>query len=408
MRVGILTYHCPPNFGAQLQAISTVGFLKKCGHEPIVLHYYPKDLEEMYFKRIPKYQIECHKRFTKEVLPLSALCRNEDELINEINKLDLQLIILGSDALFKYVPMVKRTHFSFKKFRIVRSIIVSCEDLHGNPFFGGFISKLKKVIPVSAFSVSSQNCPFEVMTPIERNTMGDWMRQFSQITVRDEWTANMVKFLTGKDIISITPDPVFSFNQNCYLKIPSKKEITEKYDLNENYILLSFSHKYINEKYLTTIKDELEHNKIQPVALPMPEELVSANIEKKIDLPLSPLDWYALIIHSKGYIGERMHPIVVCLHNSIPFYCFDEYGIIDRKLGGLIKRHNLKSSKTYLVVKTADFTDHLYSYWSKKSFPLAKEVVWRILSFDKNKCSSFSSSYQQKYTQAMNNLLGTM
>lgn len=31
MKIGILTYHCVPNFGAQLQTISTVGYVKKNG-----------------------------------------------------------------------------------------------------------------------------------------------------------------------------------------------------------------------------------------------------------------------------------------------------------------------------------------------------------------------------------------
>ena len=48
MRIGVLTYHCPPNFGAQLQAVSTVGYLRRVGHDVIVLNWYAKDLEEMY------------------------------------------------------------------------------------------------------------------------------------------------------------------------------------------------------------------------------------------------------------------------------------------------------------------------------------------------------------------------
>ena len=47
MRIGVLTYHCPPNFGAQLQAVSTVGYLRRVGHDVIVLNWYAKDLEEL-------------------------------------------------------------------------------------------------------------------------------------------------------------------------------------------------------------------------------------------------------------------------------------------------------------------------------------------------------------------------
>lgn len=48
MKIGILTYHCVPNFGAQLQALSTVCYLKRAGYEPILLNWYPKDLQVMY------------------------------------------------------------------------------------------------------------------------------------------------------------------------------------------------------------------------------------------------------------------------------------------------------------------------------------------------------------------------
>lgn len=52
----------------------------------------------------------------------------------------------------------------------------------------------------------------------------------------------------------------------------------------------------------------------------MPENDFSlSSTDVTISIPLNPIDWYALIKYSKGYIGERMHPIVVSLHNSVPF-----------------------------------------------------------------------------------------
>ena len=39
MRIGILTYYRVPNFGANLQAISTYYCLKKLGHEIVFLNY---------------------------------------------------------------------------------------------------------------------------------------------------------------------------------------------------------------------------------------------------------------------------------------------------------------------------------------------------------------------------------
>ena len=85
MRIGVLTYHCPPNFGAQLQAISTVGFLRNAGHEVVVLNWYAKDLEEMYSQRIPPQQVSCHNLFAQKSsekgIAFQALTRKRSEVV---------------------------------------------------------------------------------------------------------------------------------------------------------------------------------------------------------------------------------------------------------------------------------------------------------------------------------------
>ena len=112
MKIGILTYHCVPNFGAQLQATSTVGYLKRMGHEAVVLNWYPQDHEDMYAQRVPREQIAAHNAHTDTYLPITQKCRNEKELINVIEQNNLDAIFVGSDALFKYVPESKRKIFS--------------------------------------------------------------------------------------------------------------------------------------------------------------------------------------------------------------------------------------------------------------------------------------------------------
>ena len=63
----------------------------------------------------------------------------------------------------------------------------------------------------------------------------------------------------------------------------------------------------------------------------MPDEGVNFkhSFEYVIPSPLSPIDWYALIKYSNGYIGENMHPIVICLHNAVPCYSIDNWGNFD-------------------------------------------------------------------------------
>lgn len=407
MKIGILTYHSVPNFGAQLQATSTVGYLRRMGHTPIVLNWYPRDLENMYSERIPESQIQAHNHYTKCILPISPVCRTERELIEIVEHEKLDAILVGSDALFKYVPNKNRSYFDKRHFRKVHNDCLSVEKVKGNPFFGGFISQLSTKIPVMAFAVSSQNCPYKRMTQEERLYMKQCMDNFSYISARDEWTKQMAQYITGRNDVIIAPDPVFSFNQNLYMDIPKKGEILTKYGLQENYILLSFSTWYNTSEYIATIANEVEKRGFQAVAFPMPEKLFGFGLETKVELPLDPLDWYALILYSKGYIGERMHPIVVCLHNSIPFYCFDEYGIYARSLWGLRKKYLTNSSKTYLIVKEANLLPNLYSYKSGEKLPNASFVMDKIVYFPKEKCDSFAESYQSYYEECMQSVLNS-
>ena len=402
MKIGILTYHCVPNFGAQLQALSTVEYVKRQGHVPVVLNWYPLDLEKMYAGRIPREQVMIHSQFANRQLPLTKRCYNENDLINIIKNEDIDGVIVGSDALFKYIPIVKRYHLN--KNRIIhKQEILSVDSLKGNPFWGSFISLLPNGIKAAAFSVSSQNCPYNSMFPFEKKRMKNALNNYSYISVRDKWTQQMIKKMTGEEV-DVTPDPVFAFNQNCSNHIPSRDEIQKKFHLPDRYVLLSFSSWFVNADYITQIAKALMENGFSPVLLPMPEGVRSdVEICQYIHLPIDPLDWYSLIIYSFGFIGERMHPIVVCLHNNIPFFSFDEYGTYKRSLYS--KKYIPKSSKTYSIVKEAGLINNLYSYKWVEPLPAANEITNKLLSFDKLACQTFSLRFLKEYDLCMQKVL---
>jgi len=398
MKIGLLTYHCVPNFGAQLQAMSTVGYLRRMGHEAIVLHWYPQNLEDMYRNgRIPESQMDCHELFTKEQLPITEICRTEAELIRVVDEENLDGIVLGSDALFKFRPAATRKEGE----------IIPSEILEENPFFGEFLRKTSKRIPTSVYAVSSQDCAFKRMTSEENLRMKNAMSNFNCISVRDEWTADMVRFVTGNKNVPIYPDPVFGFNVNLGHKVFSKEDICKRFNLPEKYVLISFSRHFMHADYIQQLADCFAERGMEPVALTMPEGLQDFGIKKIIDVPVTPLEWYSLIVHSCGFVGERMHPIVVCLHNVVPFFCFDEYGCLKPKYFTRkkfwIPRHvpDWHTSKTYLILKRADLLKNWYSYHSGKDYPVVNSVVESILSFEREKCHVFAQMYKEKYEEGM-------
>jgi len=399
MKIGILTYHCVPNFGAQLQALSTVGYLKKQGHTPYIIHWYPDDLKEMYSKRIPAQQILCHDKFTEDYLPITEICKKEEDVINVIDRYKFDGLLVGSDALFKYIPERERWIVRKRKLKIERRRVLTVENLKCNPFFGGFLSRIEHKIPAVVFSVSSQNCLYTRMKDSEKETMKNYLENYIDISVRDNWTKQMVECVTGRKDIKITPDPVFSFNYNVD-DIAEIESLKAKYKIKGKYVLLSFSSWYNKKTYLDEVATELSKNGLQPVFLTMPEGLYASDNFDKIDVPINPLEWYTLIKCSNGYIGERMHPIVVSLHNSTPFYCFDEYGKLS-KYWDLIRSYEEESSKTFCILKDADFLNNMYSYNSGKPLPQPSEIVNKILTFDRQKCNDFAELKKKEYDRCM-------
>jgi len=407
MKIGILTYHRVCNFGAQLQAVSTVGFFKQKGYEPVVINWYPKDLDEMYQKRVSSEQYKCHIDFVEQNMPLTKLCQTEDELLQVIDENNFDAIILGSDALFKYLPISERKVFSLRKLRFVNIYPTSDQILKGNPFWGSFIPKLKKSIPVVVFSVSSQNAPYKKTNEQEYDELKKSLERFKYITVRDEWTKQMVQYFLGNTDIPVTPDPVFSFNQNTYLPVLSKQELKEKYNLPDKYVLLSFYFKKIDMLFVKEIAGRLITNGYTPVAFPHPEGLEDYDgSTHKISMPLSPLEWYYLIKYSTGYIGERMHPIIVSLHNAVPFFCFDEYGTTQKLIPYIDKfgKFIWKSSKIYHILSKAGLLNNVVSI-KKLSKITPQMVVDKLLTFDKQKVLAFSEQQQLDYKNSMNDLL---
>lgn len=408
MKIGVLTYHRVPNFGAQLQALSTFSYFKKQEQKVLLIDWYPKDVKRMYENRVAKEQIECHNRFIENFADLSIRIDNYNDFIEYLNNERFDIIFIGSDAVFKYLPIKKRKIFNLRQCRIIRSSITSDLDYKDNPFWGAFRNDLSYSPQLLGFSVSCQNTAYKMLNDAERKDLSECVSNFSHITARDKWTAKMVSYLGYKGKVCITPDPVFSFNQNIQFKLPTKKEIINKYKLPDKYILLSFRLSLLSQSYVDTIAKYFEDNGYATVSFPMPEGLKRFDTQYFIDVPLSPLDWYCLIKYSEGYIGERMHPIIVCLHNSVPFFCFDEYGIKKTIIPKIYRYFNCESSKIYHILKNADMLEHRVGYFENKSMPSAKKIFHIIKNTDINHMHQFSIKQGKAYFNSMKNLMSNI
>lgn len=401
MKIGLLTYHSVYNFGASLQLFSSISYLRKKGHEPVVINWVPYDLEKRYDKNIPAEQADVHKDFARRKFALTGLCRTAEDVADIIVEHDIELVITGSDAVLQHSTALSRLTMS-KRGPVLRKKPGS-DVLYPNPFWGSFIPFLKKDIPVVIMSASSQNTRYGLIRGSLRKAMADNLSRFSMVSVRDEWTRDMVRYLSyGKVEAEKTPDPVFAYNYNVDDQI-GEQEIRERFDLPENYLLVSFRTKRcISGEWMDSLQDMAAKNNMECVALAMPDGIkFEHNFRKSVELPIDPEEWYAIIKHSAGYIGENMHPVVVAIHNNVPFYTFDSYGIVRFKV------HVVgRSSKIYDILADAGLLHNRSGILSRAyKMPDPAYVMDRITGFDHDACRILSKSRQEEYDRMMNRIL---
>lgn len=404
MKIGLLAYHAVCNFGAMLQLLSTYMFLKNHGHEPVIINWVAKDLENYYAQNTPISQIENQLKLRLQLWKETALCRTIKDVANIISNEQIDAVIIGSDAVAQHHPLFERIVFPCRNIIAINS--VTSDVLFPNPFWGIWTDYLDKPVPVALMSAASQDSKYKYISKKLRKQMKERIMAFSYVSVRDVDTQKMFSFITeGQCCPSVTPDPVFAFNQNAASLVPSKEELMKKYGLSGKYMLISFKNEKrcnVSQTWLNKFQDIAKHHGIQCVSLPFSTSLSAGELESEIALPLNPIDWYALLKYSCGYIGNNMHPIVVCIHNTVPFFSFDNYGT--KHANGLFC--DSSTSKIRHILKVANLLDcRIASNSLFRRTPSPVHVFNKLQTFDKAKCKNFAQGYLNKYNEMMTKIL---
>lgn len=400
MRIGIITYYKVPNFGANLQAVSTFFYLKNHGYEPVFISYISKEGLRAIEKGKEDPQMNAHLNFVNSnIIEQTPVCQTAGDVLKVVKDYTLDGIIVGSDALLQHHPYITRIRKGKRKpFFIVP---VTSDRLFPNLCWGVNISDK---VPMALMSVSSQNSEYKQFLFSTKMKMRKSLSHFKYISVRDTWTQNMLKSITKKEY-PVTPDPVFAFNKNASNIIPPKSDIIERFGLPDKYVLLSLFSQVISQNTISELKRLLKNEGITLVILPLPTGVnFKHDADIEIKRPLSPIDWYALIKYSQGYIGSNMHPVVVCLHNAIPCFSIDNWGRIDfwgRKI-------NDGSSKVEHIMSVFGVLANHKSITRSYCNVSAIEIVNAIKSFPKDKVKSISDDLCKRYEDMMDDIINSI
>lgn len=306
MKIGILTFHRPCNFGANLQAFCSYNALKLLGHNVKVIDYV-READDTYTSSIPRQQFEEHKKFLTEKLSLTKTVRTTKELQNVVFEEYFDLIVIGADAVWR-CPKDDDVYFAKWLF----------ED-----------SRLSH-IPVVSLSAAHMGNGFKTLSAQERLTIKDCIVKFKYVTVRDNWTRCAINrdIFNGDDFVKIiTPDPVMMLDALCDQEWDSQGLEAKK------YYLMSLSKDWAKGRsgcwkrlWFHSFKRIVNRAGYCLVELPLPEGTSGMPFDYSIPYPIHPLQWFLWLKNAKAYCGQRFHSIVSCISAGTPFFSIDVYG----------------------------------------------------------------------------------
>jgi hypothetical protein len=410
MKIGILTFYRVDNFGANLQALSTYCYLKKQGHEPVMLEYVSRvtaayswisDFKGKYKPKKRLVQKAEHLHFIDSYIKNQIRnLRSSSDVLKAIKENRIDAIIVGSDAVVQHWPM-----FSTLKFNLHRPYWFEPfppERRFPNPFWGiGYADR----IPTAMMAVSSQNSPYRKFTFITKKRMKQALGRMRYISVRDAWTKNMMYASAPFLDIDLMPDPVFALNQNLGDAIPSENEIRSKFRLPQKYVLVGLRSQIFSVEFLKELNEKFKMQGKECVAFNIDGAMAFNHpFAYETAAPISPLDWFALIKYSAGYIGCNMHPIVSALTCGVPCFSIDNWG--STNFWG--RRIKDGSSKVQDVLSQYDIVDWRKPIENGFCDVSPQEVVDRINAFPVDKVRTISAKRLEKYNQVMRKILSSL
>ena len=225
MKIGILTHYKVNNQGAQLQLYGLYNFLKELGHHPYVLTYKKNyDFDTRNWEKRNEISINSIGYILKEFLIKKGL------KLTWHNYLKYRTNGKFRKENFKYA------HYALDHMdaAIVGSDEVLSLQCGPNIMMYGHAVNADRLITYAPCSSVTSAEEIEKWHCTALYSSG--LKMFHALSARDEFTASVIKELTGRDDVQLTCDPVllydFSKVHTPYKKIKQKYIIAYAYDRN--------------------------------------------------------------------------------------------------------------------------------------------------------------------------------
>lgn len=355
MRVGILTQPLYCNYGGLVQCYALQQTLKKLGHETVVLQrewdrqytitgalvYYPKMLVKKLLGRRESWHYyvtqekrdyiakETNKFTEKYITPRSKPCYTTKQLHQEVERLLLDAIIVGSDQVWRpcYSP---------------------CQPNYFLDFLPAE-SKIKRISYAASFGGDNWNGSSELTAQCAK-----LLQKFDAVSVREQSGIRLCKEHFNVDAIHVL-DPTMLLEKEDYMNIANSHI---KRGTLFNYVLDRSSEK---QHIIKTIADKT--SKISFCSMPEQDDSIY-NLYSDIDRSVYPPveNWLSAFHEAEMVVTDSFHGTVFSIIFNKPFW------VIGNEGRGMARFETLLS--------LFELEDRMISSKTVASVNLNKEIDW--------------------------------
>lgn len=357
MRIGIISMQRLFNYGSFLQAYGLKNLLTELGHE---VEFIDAKLADGTFLNIPpKRTLEYYcrniiRKLTRPKLYNLSVKRSNDFLYKYFPVLGLtntpnsntnyDAVIIGSDEVFSYCQFIKWGGTTM--------------------YFGDNIESSKIISYAGSFGYTTYD---ELKISGILDHLGELLRRFTAISVRDENSRQIiVKLLGSEPYVHLDPVMIYNFEH----VVPKKC----KY---KNYILIyGYDNRLTEHEYVSQIKAFAKENSKIIIGAGVYHDWCDVNIS------VDPFELLACVINADYVVSETFHGTVF----SIKYQ--KNFAVVVRdsnreKLGDLLNRFGLQG-------KILSPDNNLKQVFS---FQYSKEKVEQMISFEIRKTQEYFKKY---------------
>lgn len=360
-KIGIITYHFAANYGAVLQCYALNQCLKMQGFDSSVINYITdkqsnnnslyrsinhfadlkKNLMLLPFHILRKRRMERFNQFLESCLKINIDIRLKSlsELQSHIEQCEYKYVVSGSDQVWN-------------------PEILDFDDA----FFYPFNSKARKV----GYAISTGGAKVSSLV-----SFTEYIESFSQITVREKSTAEILHLITSKTLTEVC-DPVFLLPKEQWITLANQR-------VEHNYLLCYFIKTNEIDKKIDIAKEIAKKRNLKLIILSA--RITKYNFIEKVYSDCGPKEFLSFFYNADYICTDSFHGTAFSLIFNKQFVTLERKSEKnDGRKSGLLKNVGAQSRGQFLDDKINDLCELDYNKINKRICQMRESSLSVLLS----------------------------